>query len=143
MATPKTRATDHDVSAFLDAVPDDRRRRDAHALRALFERVTGAPATMWGPSMVGFGSQPYTNTVGTHEWFVVGFSPRKAAMTIYGIHDGYAAPDPVLAELGPHTTGKSCVYVKRLADIDDAVLERLVRTAWDQSLTTRKSYIDT
>ena len=143
MATPKTRATDQDVSAFLDAVPDDRRRRDAHALRALFERVTGAPATMWGPSMVGFGSQPYTNTVGTHEWFVVGFSPRKAALTIYGIHDGYAAPDPLLAELGPHTTGKSCVYVKRLADVDDAVLERLVRTAWDQSLTTRKSYIDT
>ena len=64
-------------------------------------------------------------------------------MTIYGIHDGYAAPDPLLAELGPHTTGKSCVYVKRLADVDDAVLERLVRTAWDQSLTTRKSYIDT
>ena len=77
MATPKTRATDHDVSAFLDAVPDDRRRRDAQTLRALFERVTGAPATMWGPSMVGFGSQPYTNTVGTHEWFVVGFSPAR------------------------------------------------------------------
>ncbi len=81
---------------------------------------------MWGPSMVGFGSQPYANTTGTHEWFVVGFSPRKAALTIYGIHDGYGSPDPLLATLGPHTTGKGCVYVKRLADVDTAVLERLV-----------------
>jgi hypothetical protein len=130
MATPKTRPTDHDVSAFLDAVPNDRRRQEGHELRALMERVTGAPATMWGPTMVGFGAQPYTNTTGTHEWFVVGFSPRKPAMTIYGIHNGYAPPDPLLAQLGPHTTGKSCVYVKRLADVDETVLERLVAAAW-------------
>ena len=133
MATPKTQATTADVTAFLDAVPDDRRRADAHALRALVERVTGAPATMWGPTMVGFGSRPYTNTTGTHEWFVVGFSPRKAAMTIYGIHDGYGPADPLLDELGPHTTGKGCVYVKRLADVDEAVLEQLVRAAWERS----------
>lgn len=143
VATPKTRATSADVTAFLDAVPDARRRADGHALRALFERVTGAPATMWGSTMVGFGSLPYTNTTGTHEWFVVGFSPRKPALTIYGVHDGYGPADPLLAELGPHTTGKSCLYVKRLGDVDDAVLERLVRAAWDQSRTTRKSYIDT
>jgi hypothetical protein len=87
---------------------------------------------MWGPSMVGFGSRPYTNTLGTNEWFVVGFSPRKAALTIYGIHNGYEAPDPVLDALGPHTTGKSCVYVKRLDQIDLDVLEHLVRKAWEQ-----------
>ena len=131
MATIKTRPTGGDVTVFLDSVPDERRRAEGHALRALFERVTGEPAVMWGPSMVGFGSRPYTNTVGTNEWFVVGFSPRKAAMTIYGIHDGYVAPDPLLEALGPHTTGKSCVYVKRLDRVDQNVLERLVRKAWD------------
>jgi len=73
------------------------------------------------------------NTLGTNEWFVVGFSPRKAALTIYGIHDGYAAPDPLLKKLGPHTTGKSCVYVKRLDQIDQNVLERLVREAFAKS----------
>src|SRR5262245_13124415 len=111
MAAPKTRVTGEDVTAFLDSVPDERRRSEGHALRALMQRVTGAPATMWGASIVGFGTQPYTNTTGTNEWFVVGFSPRKKATTIYGIHDGYGPLDPLLAELGPHTTGKSCVYV--------------------------------
>jgi hypothetical protein len=133
MATIATRPTDDDVSAFLDAVPDERRRADAHALRALFERVTGAPATMWGASMVGFGVQPYTNTTGTHEWFVVGFSPRRQALTIYGIHDGYAATNPLLESLGPHTTGKGCVYLKRLDHADPDVLEQLVRTAWNSA----------
>src|SRR5829696_2778964 len=122
MATIKTHPTGEDVTAFLDSVPAERRRAEGRALRSLFERVTGEPAAMWGPSMVGFGSVPYTNTLGTNEWFVVGFSPRKAALTIYGIHDGYTAPDSLLAELGPHTTGKSCVYVKRLDQIDQNVL---------------------
>jgi Domain of unknown function (DU1801) len=133
MATVKTHPTGEDVTAFLDSVPAERRRAEGHALRSLFERITGEPAVMWGPSMVGFGSQPYTNTLGTNEWFVVGFSPRKAALTIYGIHNGYVAPDPLLAELGPHTTGKSCVYVKRLDQIDQNVLEQLVRKAWENS----------
>jgi hypothetical protein len=135
MATIKTRPTDEDVTEFLDSVPDERRRTEGHELRALFERITGEPAVMWGPSMIGFGSQPYTNTTGTNDWFVAGFSPRRAAMTIYGIHDGYATtPDPLLEELGPHTTGKGCLYVKRLDRIDRAVLERLIRNAWDQRL---------
>jgi hypothetical protein len=81
--------------------------------------------------MVGFGSRPFTNTLGTNEWFVVGFSPRKAALTIYGIHDDDATPDPLLTKLGPHTTGKSCVYVKRLDQIDQNVLEQLVTRAWE------------
>jgi hypothetical protein len=132
-ATIKTHRTGEDVTAFLESVPAERRRAEGHALRSMFERVTGEPAAMWGPTMVGFGSEPYTNTLGTNEWFVVGFSPRKAALTIYGIHNGYEAPDPLLARLGPHTTGKSCVYVKRLDEIDQDVLEQLVRTAWASS----------
>ena len=130
MAEIKTRPTGADVNKYLDSVPDARRRAEGHELRSLFERVTGEPAAMWGPSMVGFGSRPYTNTVGTNDWFVVGFAPRKSALTIYGIFDGYASPDPLIAALGPATTGKSCVYVKRLDQIDQLVLEQLVRNAW-------------
>lgn len=134
VATIKTQPTDDDVTAFLDSVPDARRREDAHALRSMLERVTGEPAVMWGSSIVGFGSKPYTNTTGTNDWFVVGFSPRKNALTIYGIHDGYAAtPDPLIDALGPVSTGKGCVYVKRLDQIDREVLEQLVQQAWSAS----------
>jgi hypothetical protein len=119
------------VNKFLESVPDQRRRAEGHVVRSLFERVTGAPAVMWGPSMVGFGSRPSTNSTGTNDWFVVGYSPRKSALTFYGIHDGYASvPDPLIAELGPATTGRGCLYIKRLDEIDERVLEQLIRTAW-------------
>ena len=85
---------------------------------------------MWGPSIVGFGEVGYTNSTGTNDWFVVGFSPRKSATTVYGIHDGYGPPDPLLATLGPHSTGKSCVYLKHLDQVDLQVLEDLIRNAW-------------
>jgi hypothetical protein len=131
VAKIKTRPTDASVTEFLDSVADERRRAEGHELRSLFERITGERAVMWGPSMVGFGSRPYTNTIGTNDWFVVGFSPRKQALTIYGIHDGYApTPDPLIEALGPATTGRSCVYIKRLDRIDRRVLEQLVRNAW-------------
>ena len=133
MTKIKTRPTEDDVTAFLDSVTDERRRADAHTIRELFERVTGDRATMWGPSMVGFGTAPYTNTTGTNEWFVVGFSPRKSALTIYGVHDGYAPPDPLLDVLGPHSTGKGCLYIKRLDQVDQNVLEQLVRNAWQSA----------
>ncbi len=130
MAELKTKPTGDDVTAFLDSVKDARRRDEGHELRGICERVTGAPAVMWGPSMVGFGSAPYTNTTGTHDWFAVGFSPRKAALTLYGVHNEYGPPDPLLDELGPHTTGKGCLYLKRLDAVDTSVLERLIEQAW-------------
>ena len=130
MAGIKTKPTGEDVTAFLDSVPDARRRQEGHELRKVFERITGAPAVMWGPSMIGFGSAPYTNTTGTHDWFVVGFSPRKTALTLYGIVDGDVPPGPLLDELGPHTTGKGCLYLKRLDAVDTGVLERLIAQAW-------------
>jgi Domain of unknown function (DU1801) len=133
MAKIKTRATDEDVTVFLESVPDERRRADGHALRRLMERVTGAPAAMWGPSIIGFGTQPYTNTTGTNDWFVVGFSPRNRAMTVYGVYDGYAPVDPLLDDLGPHTTGKGCLYIKQLSDVDENVLERMIRNAWERA----------
>lgn len=126
----KTRPTDADVTAFLDAVPNERRRAEGHAMRALMERVTGEKAVMWGPTIVGFGSRPYTNSTGTNEWFVLGFSPRAAALTIYGVYDDYGPAEPLLAGLGPHEVGKGCLYLKRLDAVDLDVLERLARTAW-------------
>jgi hypothetical protein len=126
-----TQPTDDDVTAFLDSVADERRRAEGHTIRALMEEVTGAPAIMWGTAMVGFGSRPYTNTTGTQDWFVVGFAPRKAAITIYGVYDDYAPANPLFAELGPHTTGKGCLYLKRLDRIDLDVLRRLIGEAWE------------
>jgi len=136
MAKIKTHGTDADVGAFLDAVPNERRRAEGHAIRELMERVTGQKATMWGPTMVGFGSQPYTNTLGTNDWFLLGFSPRKDALVLYGVHNGYEPEDPLLDQLGPHSTGKSCLYIKRLEQVDRNVLEHMVRNAWERASAT-------
>jgi hypothetical protein len=127
-----TAPTDADVTAFLDAVPDERRRAEGHAMRELMERVTGETPVMWGPTMVGFGSVRYVNTTTSGDMFAVGFSPRKGALTIYGVTDG---DDALLADLGPHTTGVSCLYLKRLDAVDPAVLETLVRRGWERATT--------
>ena len=131
MAEIKTKPTGVDVTAFLDAVPDERRRAEGHAMRELMERITGEPATMWGPTMVGFGSKPYTTTTGTNDMFILGFSPRKGALTLYGVYNDYA-PNPLFEGLGPHTTGKGCLYLKRLDAVDASVLEQLVRQGWER-----------
>jgi hypothetical protein len=131
VARIKTQPHGGDVDAYIESVPEGHRRVDAEALRALMEQATGATATMWGPSIVGFGTMPYTNTSGTNDWFVVGFSARKAALTIYGVHDGYAESDPLLKELGPHSTGKGCLYIKRLAAVDRQVLTQLITKVWN------------
>ncbi len=136
MAENLTQPTDADVDAFLDAVPDERRRAEGHAMRRLMERVTAQPAVMWGPSMVGFGSERYQSpkTGRSGDWFVVGFSPRKAALTLYGLYSAYdEEPDPLISELGPHTTGKGCIYVKRLDAVRDDVLERPIRQRWERA----------
>lgn len=126
----KTTETDGDVEEFLAGVPDDRRRADAQEALALVREVTGAEPRMWGPGTIGFGRQPYRTADGKQrEWFAVGLAPRKAALTLYGLtYDG--SNDDLLARLGPHTTGKGCLYVKRLADLDRDVLTELVGRAW-------------
>jgi hypothetical protein len=131
MGSIKTQPTGADVATFLASVGDERRRADGLALLTLMQAATGVAPQMWGASIVGFGSRPYTNTTGTNDWFVVGFSPRKRATTVYGIHDGYGPPDPLLAVLGPHTTSKGCLYIKRLSEIDQRVLEQMVVNAWE------------
>ncbi|GGA78128.1 hypothetical protein GCM10011521_15620 [Arenimonas soli] len=123
----KTQATDADVEKFLAAVPDPGRREDCQRIRELMEAATGAPARLWGPSIVGFGVYHYRYESGREgDWMVTGFSPRKNDLTLY-IMPGFARYEALMARLGKHKTGKSCLYIKRLADVDMAVLETLVR----------------
>jgi len=127
----KTRPTDAAVTAFLDAVEHTTRRADALALDALFRDVTGWQPRMWGPSIVGYGSYRYTYESGrSGEMCATGFSPRKANLSIY-IMPGYTDFGEILAGLGKHRLGKSCLYVNKLADIDTEVLKRLIRAGLD------------
>ena len=130
MTESKTLENDGDVDAFLAAVTPEVRRRDALVLRALMERVTGRPARMWGPSIVGFGRYHYRYASGREgDMAAAGFSPRKAATTVYLV-DGFDAYADDLARLGPHSTGASCLYLKRLDDVDLGVLEEIVRRSY-------------
>ena len=93
---------------------------------------------LWGTAIIGFGSQHYQGKSGREgEWMIVGVSPRKAALTLYGVYDDYAPADPLFEQLGPHTTGKGCLYLKRLSDVDTVTLESLIRNAWDRAGVAR------
>lgn len=128
-----TQPSDGDVAAFLATVPDERRRTDAEAVVDLFRRVTGAEPVMWGGSIIGFGSRHYRYESGREgDTMVLGVSPRKAALTLYGIWNEHE-PDDRFDRLGPHSTGKGCLYLKRLDEVDTGVLEDLVRDAWSRS----------
>ena len=132
----KTKETDAAVDSFLDSVADPQRREDGRKLRAMFERITGYPARMWGPSIVGFGQYHYKYASG-HEGDMarIGFSPRAKEQVLY-VLDGTGWEDPLLARLGKHKTGKCCLYVKRLSDVDEAVLEEIAVRSW-QSMNER------
>ena len=123
----KTQPTDASVAAFVAGLADERQRADSERLIALMSKVTGEPATMWGPSIIGFGSYHYRYASGREgDTPLVGFSPRKTALTLYASAGEDERAD-LLARLGPHKVGKSCVYVKRLSDVDEQVLADLVR----------------
>ena len=129
MAENKTKPTTISVPAFLDACADEVRRADAKALAKLMQKVTGNKPSMWGPSIVGFGSHHYIYESGREgDMPIVGFSPRKAANVLYGTI-GFAGADALLAKLGKCTTGKGCLYIKKLADVDVKVLETLIKKA--------------
>lgn len=126
MAENKTKPTGESVDAFLDKVANPQRRADARAVRALMERLSGEPAAMWGPSIVGFGLCHYRYESGREGIMGrVGFSPRANELVLY-IVPGFAGREALLARLGRHRTGKSCLYIKRLADVDERALEELV-----------------
>lgn len=122
----KTKPTKANVADFIDAVADPEKREDARAVAALMAEITGAPAQMWGASIVGFGRYRYRYASGRKgEFFETGFSPRKQALMLY-IMPGFSKYGGLLEKLGRHRLGKSCLYIKRLADIDLEVLRELV-----------------
>ena len=126
MAENKTKPTEVSVMAYIDALTDETRRTDAKALVKLMQRATGEKPKMWGPSIIGFGSYHYTYESGREgDAPLVGFSPRKAATVLYGV-TGSSDAGALLAELGRHSTGKGCLYIKKLADVDPKVLETLI-----------------
>jgi len=126
MAELKTKQNDASVEAFLNGIADERKRQDAFTVLHLMAEVTGEAPTMWGESIVGFGRYHYKYASGREaDWMLTGFSPRKQNLTVY-IMAGFAQYDELLARLGKHSTGGSCLYIKKLQDIDLAVLRELV-----------------
>ena len=122
----KTKATEVSVAAYIAELPEEGRRADAKALVKMMQNATGEKAKMWGPSIIGFGSYHYVYESGREgDMPIVGFSPRKAATVIYGLRASGEA-ESLLAKLGKHTTGKGCVYIKKLADVDQKVLGTLI-----------------
>jgi hypothetical protein len=137
MAENKTKGNKGGVTAFLNAVDDPRKRSDARKVAAMMRKATGKRARMWGSSIVGFGSYHYKYASG-HEgdWALVGFSPRKQNLTVY-IMPGFDEFPTLMQKLGKYKTGKSCLYLKKLDDVDEAVLQELI----DQSVKVmRKRY---
>lgn len=129
MAEPKTRPTSASVAAFLRAIPHLERRRDARAVAAMMRAATGARATMWGPTIIGFGRQPITGSTGrATDWPIAAFAPRSTGLVLY-FQDDFLAHHPLRPRLGKHRVGKCCLYIQRLADVDLPTLRRLVSSS--------------
>jgi hypothetical protein len=128
MAELKTKQTEASVDDFLVGIADPQQQEDSVILRKLMQDVTGQPAKMWGSSIVGFGQYRYKSKRSGQEgdWMAAGFSPRKGQLTVY-VMDGFDAYQDLLAKIGKHKTSKGgCLYIKRLSDIDQGVLRKLV-----------------
>jgi hypothetical protein len=127
MAENKTKLNELSVTAFIDAIPDEQKRQDSLAILALLRRLTGEEPRMWGEAIVGFGSYHYKYESGREgDSPRQAFSPRKQNLTIYGMA-GLADHPDLAAKLGKYKTGKGCLYINKLADVDLAVLEELIR----------------
>ena len=129
-STNKTIATEASVAEYIAAVPDERRRAEALAIDAMMRRVSGEEPRLWGPSIIGYGAYHYRYDSGREgDMCRIGFSPRKAQLVIY-IVDGFPGHAELLARLGKHKTGASCLYINRLDAVDQAVLEELCAASW-------------
>ena len=136
MATElKTKKNDASVTQFLEAVENEDGRSDSYEVLKIMEEITGEPAKMWGATIVGFGSYHYVYASGKEgDWMVTGFSPRKQALTLH-IMAGFDRYDELMAQLGKFTTGKSCLYLKRLSDVDESVLRELITASCEHTKT--------
>ena len=127
MAELKTKRNEQSVEAFLNGVVDEKKRQDSYTVLELMKQVTGTEPEMWGSSIVGFGSYHYKYESGREgDWFLTGFSPRKQSLTLY-IMSGFSEYEALLNKLGKYKTGKACLYVKKIEDIDLPTLRELVR----------------
>jgi hypothetical protein len=126
MAELKTKPIKKDVNIFIESVKDSQIRGDCLILKAIMEKITRSKGVMWGESIVGFGSYHYKYASGREgDWFLTGFSPRKQNLTIY-IMTGFLRYNELMSKLGKYKTGKSCLYIKRLKDIDIDILKILI-----------------
>ena len=131
MADNKTQPGGASVTAFMAAIEDPRMRADARKVAAMMRQATGKRARLWGRSIVGYGSYHYRYDSGREgDFMITGFSPRKQALTVY-IMPGFARFGKLMSKLGKYRTGKSCLYIKRLEDVDETVLEQLIRESVD------------
>jgi hypothetical protein len=129
MAENKTKPTAVSVTAFVAALSEPAKRSDTKTLMALMRRASGEKPRLWGPSIIGFGTFHYRYESGREgDTVLVGFSPRKPALVLYGV-TGFKGAEALLAKLGKYTTGKGCLYIKKLADVDHDVLEQLIASA--------------
>jgi hypothetical protein len=134
MAELKTQPTDESVELFLNSVENDKKRTESFTILKLMREVTGSEPQMWGDSIVGFGNYKYRYASGRQgEWFLVGFSPRKRNLTLY-IMSGFDGYDGLLGELGKYTTGKSCLYINKLEDVNLDTLRELVKRSVDHMI---------
>ncbi len=130
MSELKTKKNNASVAAFLDGIENEKRRDDCRAVVTLMADVTGERPKMWGGSIIGFGSYHYTYASGREgDWMATGVSPRKQSLTLY-IMTGFPRYDALMKGLGTYTTGKSCLYIKKLEDVDTNVLKKLVRESF-------------
>jgi len=131
MAELKTKVNEGDVDAYLQDVEPESKRADCYAILELMQEVMGEKPKMWGDSIVGFGSYHYKGKSGREgDWFLTGFAPRKQALTLY-IMAGFDKYEDLMADLGKFTTGKGCLYIKKLEDVDEAKLRKLVKLSAD------------
>ena len=134
MAGLKTKKNDASVTDFIDSVEHEGRREDARIMLAMLEEITGEKASMWGDSLIGFGSYDYTYATGNSgTWFRIGFSPRKRDMTVY-LMDGTDQYELELERVGRHKTGKSCLYLPRLDRLDLGALREVLTASWNSPL---------
>lgn len=139
MAELKTKPTQASVKEFLNQVPDKERRDDCFAVAKMMEEITGDKPKMWGPSIVGFGTYHYKGASGREgDWMITGFSPRKKDLTLY-IMAGFEKHPELMKQLGKHSTGKSCLYIKRLSDIHVPTLKKLIKSGVKQLQDYRAS----
>lgn len=126
----KTKKNNGDVDKFLNSIEDEQRRKDTKAVSKLMEEITGEKPVMWGASIIGFGTYHYKYATGREgDWMSIGLSPRKQNLTLY-LMDGFSDYDKLLGKLGKHKTGKACLYINKLEDVDMKVLREMIKKSY-------------